>query len=313
MVARDMIPAGCDISPVNGPSLITIDKSSCKIIGVATLAINLFTAAGVGEGIRPAADDLKIPFLITAFIVESLALPVILEHDFLKHFQLDIMYSEKPVRIIGRNTKAGPPGIPWLMRDALDAVDRGVRSRRCCQTGSAASYGSPSVPSSPASMMELESPRMALMAARQREVKESAGRLVTRGVQTADSDGDIMVNGLVNSGSQTEELLVENKAETEVPKEVMVEDKAVAEAPSDAVIAPAKEIYDKPREMDFAREPEHYCVGCAAAFSPWMSEKKRKDSAPSREIVMVPIGEIDHIASSPSFVPLPGVLAPWPG
>ncbi|EER02278.1 retrovirus polyprotein, putative [Perkinsus marinus ATCC 50983] len=120
-------------------------------------------------------------------------------------------------------------------------------------------------------MTEPVSPRIALMAAQQSQVLETTGRLLTQGVQTVDSEEE-GVTGVVNIGSQTEKFLVEDKANTEASDKAVGEDVAYSDTSKGTVSAPVQDWCEKPCpeediEIDCVREPEHYCVGCAAAFA----------------------------------------------
>ncbi|EER05867.1 retrovirus polyprotein, putative [Perkinsus marinus ATCC 50983] len=109
------------------------------------------------------------------------------------------------------------------------------------------------------------------MAAQQRQVLETTGRLVTQGVQTVDSEEEV-VTGVVDIGSQTEKFLVEDKANTEASGKAVGEDVAYSDTSKGTVSVPVQDWCEKPCpeeeiEIDCVREPEHYCVGCAAAFA----------------------------------------------
>ncbi|EEQ98447.1 hypothetical protein Pmar_PMAR007520 [Perkinsus marinus ATCC 50983] len=124
-------------------------------------------------------------------------------------------------------------------------------------------------------MTEPVSPRIALMAAQQRQVLETTGRLVTQGVQTVYSEEEVVTGG-VDIGSQTENFLVEDKANPEASDKAVGEDVAYSDTPKGTVSVPVNDGCEKPCpeediEIDFVREPEHYCVGCAAAFAIWTS------------------------------------------
>ncbi|KAF4681017.1 hypothetical protein FOZ60_012709, partial [Perkinsus olseni] len=186
--------------------------------------------------------------MITAFVVDSLAYPVILGHDFLKHYRLNIAYSEDPVRISGRDVEAGPPCIPWLMQDALEAVDRGVRSRRCCTSfgefGTSRDNNSLwSEVSVTSKMTEPESPRLAL-AATQRLKEEKREKRLEKGLQTevATKQAEVETEQAVEACRQ-----VQAAKEAEGPKKEM-EEKQYVEEQADL--------------GDLGR----YCVGCAVAF-----------------------------------------------
>ncbi|EEQ99445.1 hypothetical protein Pmar_PMAR018692, partial [Perkinsus marinus ATCC 50983] len=119
--------------------------------------------------------------------------------------------------------------------------------------------------------MESVSPRIALMGAQQRQVLETTGRLVTQGVQTVDSEEEV-VTGVVDIESQTEKLLVEDKANTEASDKAVGEDVAYSDMSKGTASVPVQDWCEKPCpeeeiEIDCVREPEHYCVGCAAAFA----------------------------------------------
>ncbi|KAF4748586.1 hypothetical protein FOZ63_009019, partial [Perkinsus olseni] len=153
--------------------------------------------------------------MITAFVVDSLAYPVILGHDFLKHYRLNIAYSEDPVRISGGDVEAGPPCIPWLMQDALEAVDRGVRSRRCCTSfgefGTSRDNNSLwSEVSVTSKMTEPESPRLALAATQRLKEEKKEKRLrLEKGLQTevaikqAEVETEQAVDACRNQATQT--------------------------------------------------------------------------------------------------------------
>ncbi|KAF4651961.1 hypothetical protein FOL47_011334, partial [Perkinsus chesapeaki] len=105
MVAKRVVPhVGGTIRPVVGPALMTIDRSICKILGVVSLSVEVYDSEDARKGVLPSESDPRIPFPVSALVVDSLAYDVILGHDFLNHFGLDIRYSESPTRIVGQTS-----------------------------------------------------------------------------------------------------------------------------------------------------------------------------------------------------------------
>ncbi|KAF4682828.1 hypothetical protein FOZ60_010059 [Perkinsus olseni] len=83
MVAEKVLPKGVTIRPVAGPALMTIDRSICKIVGVVSLTVEVYDCDNARQGIHPGEDEPRIPFPVSALVVDSLAYDVILGHDFL--------------------------------------------------------------------------------------------------------------------------------------------------------------------------------------------------------------------------------------
>ncbi|KAF4758554.1 hypothetical protein FOZ63_031944 [Perkinsus olseni] len=123
MVAKKVLPKGVTIRPVVGPALMTIDRSICKIVGVVSLTVEVYDCDNARQGIHPGEDEPRIPFPVSALVVDSLAYDVILGHDFLNHFELDIRYSESPTRIVGRWPPDKAPRIPWFTEHPVQAAN----------------------------------------------------------------------------------------------------------------------------------------------------------------------------------------------
>ncbi|KAF4648538.1 hypothetical protein FOZ61_002564 [Perkinsus olseni] len=123
MVAKKVLPQGVTIRPVAGPTLMTIDRSICKIVGVVSLTVEVYDCDNARQGIHPGEDEPRIPFPVSALVVDSLAYDVILGHDFLNHFELDIRYSESPTRIVGHWPFGEAPRLPWFMEHPVQAAN----------------------------------------------------------------------------------------------------------------------------------------------------------------------------------------------
>ncbi|KAF4687292.1 hypothetical protein FOZ60_004164 [Perkinsus olseni] len=78
MVAKKVLPKGVTIRPVVGPALMTIDRSICKIVGVVSLTVEVYDCDNARQGIHPGEDEPRIPFPVSALVVDSLAYDVIL-------------------------------------------------------------------------------------------------------------------------------------------------------------------------------------------------------------------------------------------
>ncbi|KAF4647746.1 hypothetical protein FOZ61_003717, partial [Perkinsus olseni] len=123
MVAKKVLLKGVTIRPVAGPALMTIDRSICKIVGVVSLTVEVYDCDNARQVIHPGEDEPRIPFPVSALVVDSLAYDVILGHDFLNHFELDIRYSESPTRIVGHWPSSEAPRPPWFMEHPVQAAN----------------------------------------------------------------------------------------------------------------------------------------------------------------------------------------------
>ncbi|KAF4649170.1 hypothetical protein FOL46_002065 [Perkinsus olseni] len=123
MVAKKVLLQGVTIRPVAGPTLMTIDRSICKIVGVVSLTVEVYDCDNARQVIHPGEDEPRIPFPVSALVVDSLAYDVILGHDFLNHFELDIRYSESPTRIVGHWPFGEAPRLPWFMEHPVQAAN----------------------------------------------------------------------------------------------------------------------------------------------------------------------------------------------
>ncbi|KAF4707772.1 hypothetical protein FOZ63_019278, partial [Perkinsus olseni] len=114
MVAKRVVPLNAEIRPVTGPSLMTIDRSLCTILGMVSLTVGIYDSEKAKSGMTPSKDDPRVPFNVSALVVESLAYDLILGHDFMSHFGLDIRYSDDPVKITGDRPKEEAPRTAWF-------------------------------------------------------------------------------------------------------------------------------------------------------------------------------------------------------
>ncbi|KAF4700210.1 hypothetical protein FOZ62_000575, partial [Perkinsus olseni] len=73
------------------------------------------------SGMTPSKDDPRVPFNVSALVVESLAYDLILGHDFMSHFGLDIRYSDDPVKITGDRPKEEAPRTAWFSEHPVQA------------------------------------------------------------------------------------------------------------------------------------------------------------------------------------------------
>ncbi|KAF4649070.1 hypothetical protein FOL47_002445, partial [Perkinsus chesapeaki] len=97
------------------------------ILGVVSLSVEVYDAEDARKGVLPSESDPRIPFPVSALVVDSLAYDVILGHDFLSHFGLDIRYSESPTRIVGRWPSEDAPRIPWFTEHPVQAANLSSR------------------------------------------------------------------------------------------------------------------------------------------------------------------------------------------
>ncbi|KAF4708718.1 hypothetical protein FOZ63_030478, partial [Perkinsus olseni] len=136
MVAKRVVPLDAEIRPVTGPSLMTIDRSLCSIIGMVSLTIGIYNGDKARSGITPLKDDSQVPFNVSALVVEALAYDLILGHDFMTHFGLDIWYSEVPVRITGHRPKKEASRVPWFAEHPVQASSWSVAAQYRTSTSS---------------------------------------------------------------------------------------------------------------------------------------------------------------------------------
>ncbi|KAF4648453.1 hypothetical protein FOL47_003207 [Perkinsus chesapeaki] len=104
----------------------------------------------------PSKDDSQVLFKVSALVVESLAYDLILGHDFMKHFGLDIRYSDSPMRIIGNYPKNEAPRTAWFVEHPLHPDNLSIKAKS--YAGSAGTLARFSIPGMMAGLVEFDFP-----------------------------------------------------------------------------------------------------------------------------------------------------------
>ncbi|KAF4680722.1 hypothetical protein FOZ60_013038 [Perkinsus olseni] len=110
------LPEGLTVQPVDGCQLLTVDKSEFAIVGTVNLDFFVYESAeaatasylarrqGVSKGLR---------CTMSVYVCDSLAFPIILGHDFLRHFGFNVLYEQNPIELRSSTARSAGPAAPY--------------------------------------------------------------------------------------------------------------------------------------------------------------------------------------------------------
>ncbi|KAF4678557.1 hypothetical protein FOZ60_016420 [Perkinsus olseni] len=122
---------------------MTIDRSLCTILGMVSLTVGIYDSEKAKSGMTPSKDDPRVPFNVSALVVESLAYDLILGHDFMSHFGLDIRYSDDPVKITGDRPKEEAPRTAWFSEHPVQTSNLCMKAQYYTSSSSSSARSAP--------------------------------------------------------------------------------------------------------------------------------------------------------------------------
>ncbi|EER14461.1 hypothetical protein Pmar_PMAR021215 [Perkinsus marinus ATCC 50983] len=101
---------------------------------MSSFSVEAYGGDKAKEGMAPDRNDPKFSFCVDALVVDSLAYDLILGHDFMSHYDLDIQYSARPIRIVGTYSKEEPSALPWFVEHPVQAANLEDKAKSYCKS-----------------------------------------------------------------------------------------------------------------------------------------------------------------------------------
>ncbi|KAF4684394.1 hypothetical protein FOZ60_007902 [Perkinsus olseni] len=96
------------------------------------LTVEAYDGDKARKGMAPDRVDPRFPFRVEALVVDSLAYDLILGHDFMSHYGLDIQYSATPIQIVGNPPLKEPSSLPWFVEHPVQAANLKGKAESYC-------------------------------------------------------------------------------------------------------------------------------------------------------------------------------------